>query len=113
MSVYNQRSDHAARGVAFYDLDGTLMGLNFIHGTLFAFTNIGEWSSRVSYVLALATPLPVLYMAERRDRHRLNVTLFEMFSGHLARPPGYARRGILRSHPDGQHVPAGDRDDRG
>jgi HAD superfamily hydrolase (TIGR01490 family) len=81
MSVYNQRSERASRGVAFYDLDGTLMGLNFIHGTLFAFTNIGEWSSRVSYVLALATRLPVLYMAERRDRHRLNVTLFEMFKG--------------------------------
>ena len=84
MSVYhqsNRRNGHAARGAAFYDLDGTLMGLNLIHGTLFAFTNIGEWTGRVSYVLGLAARLPMLYLAERRDRHLLNVTLFEMFKG--------------------------------
>jgi HAD superfamily hydrolase (TIGR01490 family) len=84
MSVYNhgkRRNGRAAKGAAFYDLDGTLMGLNLIHGTLFAFANIGEWSRRVSYVLGLAARLPVLYLAERRDRHLLNVTLFEMFKG--------------------------------
>src|SRR6202035_1069995 len=80
MSVYNS-TQRATRRVAFYDLDGTLMGLNLIHGTLFAFTNIGEWSGRVSYVLGLAARLPMLYLAERRDRHLLNVTLFEMFKG--------------------------------
>jgi HAD superfamily hydrolase (TIGR01490 family) len=84
MSVYDQsdrRNGPAGGRAAFYDLDGTLMGLNLIHGTLFAFTNIGEWSRRVSYVLALAARLPMLYLAERRDRHLLNVTLFEMFKG--------------------------------
>ena len=81
MSVYDHGNRRATRGVAFYDLDGTLMGLNLIHGTLFAFTNIGEWSRRVSYALGLAARLPVLYLAERRDRHLLNVTLFEMFKG--------------------------------
>jgi alcohol-forming fatty acyl-CoA reductase len=84
MSVYdreNRRDRRAVRRAAFYDLDGTLMGLNLVHGTLFAFTNIGEWSGRVSYVLGLAARLPLLYLAERRDRHLLNVTLFEMFKG--------------------------------
>jgi len=84
MSVYehdHKRDGRAAEGAAFYDLDGTLMGLNLIHGTLFAFTNIGEWSGRVSYVVGLAARLPMLYLAEKRDRHLLNVTLFEMFKG--------------------------------
>ena len=84
MSVYehdHKRNGRAPKGAAFYDLDGTLMGLNLVHGTLFAFTNIGEWTGRVSYVLGLATRLPMLYLAERRDRHLLNVTLFEMFKG--------------------------------
>jgi HAD superfamily hydrolase (TIGR01490 family) len=84
MSVYNQNNGRGRRplkGAAFYDLDGTLMGLNLIHGTLFALTNIGEWSRRVSYVVGLAARLPMLYLAERRDRHLLNVTLFEMFKG--------------------------------
>src|SRR5271168_4567875 len=84
MSVYdhgNKRNGRVAKGAAFYDLDGTLMGLNLIHGTLFAFTNIGEWSGRVSYVMGLAARLPMLYLAEKRDRHLLNVTLFEMFKG--------------------------------
>jgi hypothetical protein len=84
MSVYEQdhkRNGRAVKGAAFYDLDGTLMGLNLIHGTLFAFTNIGEWSGRVSYVVGLAARLPMLYLAEKRDRHLLNVTLFEMFKG--------------------------------
>jgi len=84
MSVYdhgNKRNGRTIRSAAFYDLDGTLMGLNLIHGTLFAFTNIGEWTGRVSYVLGLAARLPLLYLAERRDRHLLNVTLFEMFKG--------------------------------
>jgi HAD superfamily hydrolase (TIGR01490 family) len=84
MSVYNhssKRNGRSLKGAAFYDLDGTLMGLNLIHGTLFAFTNIGQWTGRVSYVLGLAARLPLLYLAERRDRHLLNVTLFEMFKG--------------------------------
>jgi HAD superfamily hydrolase (TIGR01490 family) len=84
MSVYdqrNRRNGRVGKRAAFYDLDGTLMGLNLVHGTLFAFTNIGEWSGRVSYVLGLAARLPMLYLAERRDRHLLNVTLFEMFKG--------------------------------
>jgi HAD superfamily hydrolase (TIGR01490 family) len=84
MSVYdhgNRRNGRTAKGAAFYDLDGTLMGLNLIHGTLFAFTNIGEWSRRVSYAAGLVARLPMLYLAERRDRHLLNVTLFEMFKG--------------------------------
>jgi fatty acyl-CoA reductase len=81
MSVYNHGNGRAAKGAAFYDLDGTLMGLNLIHGTLFAFANIGEWSGRVSHIFGLAARLPMLYLAERRDRHLLNVTLFEMFKG--------------------------------
>jgi HAD superfamily hydrolase (TIGR01490 family) len=84
MSVYHngsKRNGRVTKGAAFYDLDGTLMGLNLIHGTLFAFTNIGEWSRRVSYAFGLAARLPMLYLAERRDRHLLNVSLFEMFKG--------------------------------
>src|SRR5512143_1614752 len=84
MSVYHSNGKHNGRrprGAAFYDLDGTLMGLNLLHGTLFAFANLGEWSGRVSYLCGLAARLPLLYLAERRDRHRLNTALFEMFKG--------------------------------
>jgi fatty acyl-CoA reductase len=78
---HRKRHGRAAKGAAFYDLDGTLMGLNLIHGTLFAFSYIGAWSGRVTSVLGLATRLPMLFLAERRDRHLLNVVLFEMFKG--------------------------------
>ncbi len=75
----------AARGVpkaaAFYDLDGTLMDLNLVHAAFFIFANLGEWSGRVSYLAAFVARLPMLYMAERRDRHLLNVALYETFKG--------------------------------
>jgi HAD superfamily hydrolase (TIGR01490 family) len=77
----HQRLGHAVKAAAFYDLDGTLMGLNLIHGTIFAFSYIGAWSGRVTSVLGLATRLPMLFLAERHDRHLLNLVLFEMFKG--------------------------------
>src|SRR3984957_14484474 len=84
MQVHENQSKwrrRTVRGAAFYDLDGTLMGLNLIHGTLFAFSYIGAWSGRVPTVLGLATRLPMRFLTERRDRHLLNVGLFEMFRG--------------------------------
>jgi len=66
---------------AFYDLDGTLMDLNLVHAALFTFTNIGEWSRRVSYMMAFVSRLPRMYIAERRDRRLLNIVLFEAFKG--------------------------------
>jgi len=78
---HRKRHGRAVKGAAFYDLDGTLMGLNLIHGTLFAFSYIGAWRGRVTSVLGLATRLPMLFLSERRDRHLLNVVLFEMFKG--------------------------------
>ena len=80
----------AAKGAAFYDLDGTLMGLNLIHGTLFAFSYIGAWSGRVTSVLGLATRLPMLFLGERRDRHLLNVVPVRDVQGHPARSIGGA-----------------------
>jgi HAD superfamily hydrolase (TIGR01490 family) len=70
-----------ARGVAFYDLDGTLVGLNLLHTALYLFANLGEWSGRIAYMLNFATRLPALYRAERRDRYLLNLVLFELFKG--------------------------------
>ena len=68
-------------GVAFYDLDGTLMDLNLVHAALFIFANLGEWTGRVSYLTKFLARIPMLYMAERRDRHLLNVALYEAFKG--------------------------------
>jgi HAD superfamily hydrolase (TIGR01490 family) len=70
-----------ARGVAFYDLDGTLVGLNLLHTALYLFANLGEWSGRAGYLLNLAARVPSLYLAERRDRYLLNIVLFELFKG--------------------------------
>lgn len=69
------------RAAAFYDLDGTLVGLNLIHTALYLLANLGEWSRRASYLLNFAGRVPALYFAERRDRHLLNVVLFELFKG--------------------------------
>jgi HAD superfamily hydrolase (TIGR01490 family) len=70
-----------ARRVAFYDLDGTLAGLNLIHLTTWLFANLGEWSRRAGYLLNFALRAPALYFAEQQDRHLLNVVLFELFKG--------------------------------
>jgi HAD superfamily hydrolase (TIGR01490 family) len=71
----------ASKRAAFYDLDGTLVGLNLVHTALYLFTNLGEWSGRASYLVNFATRLPALYFAEQRDRYLLNVVLFELFKG--------------------------------
>jgi fatty acyl-CoA reductase len=85
MSVHRPIKSRSARpavkGAAFYDLDGTLVGLNLIHTALYLFSNLGEWSGRASYFLNFAARIPALYFAERRDRYLLNVVLFEMFKG--------------------------------
>lgn len=85
MSVYRPTKSRGhrapAKGVAFYDLDGTLIDLNLVHATLYLFANLGEWGGRVSYLLGFAARMPMLYLAERRDRHLLNVILFERFKG--------------------------------
>src|SRR6266851_2411002 len=72
---------HSAKGVAFYDLDGTLVDLNLVHAALFLLANLGEWSGRLKYLLGFAVRLPRLYLAERSDRRLLNVVLFEAFKG--------------------------------
>lgn len=85
MSVSNHRHGVSARGnprrAAFYDLDGTLVGLNLVHASLFMLANVGEWSGRLSYLFGFAARIPQLYLAERRDRRLLNTVLFESFKG--------------------------------
>ncbi|MGH7988512.1 MAG: HAD family hydrolase [Candidatus Binataceae bacterium] len=88
MSVYpgllrrtKARHNHALRRAAFYDFDGTLADLNLVHATLFILANLGEWSGRISYLLGFAARLPMLARAESRDRHLLNIALFEIFKG--------------------------------
>jgi len=81
MSVYKTRVRGAAKAVAFYDVDGTLMGLNLVHAALFMLANVGEWSGRAGGLLGFAARLPLLYMAERRDRYLLNAALFAAFKG--------------------------------
>jgi len=70
-----------SRRVAFYDLDGTLCGLNLVHATLFVLANLGEWSGRISYLLRFAARAPALYFAEKNDRRLLNAVLFESYRG--------------------------------
>ena len=92
MSV--QRSNRAkkslpvVRGVAFYDLDGTLTDLNLLHMTAFFASNLAQWGGRLKYVFGLLGRLPRIAKAEFRDRHLLNVTTFAanrlMFFRNLA-----------------------------
>jgi alcohol-forming fatty acyl-CoA reductase len=72
---------HSVNGVAFYDLDGTLIDLNLVHVALFLLANLGEWSGRLKYLLGFAARLPRLYVTEQSDRRLLNTTLFEAFKG--------------------------------
>jgi HAD superfamily hydrolase (TIGR01490 family) len=84
MSVSNRKTNGTRanpRRAAFYDLDGTLVGLNLVHAALFMLANVGEWSGRLSYLLGFAARIPQLYLAERRDRRLLNTVLFESFKG--------------------------------
>jgi HAD superfamily hydrolase (TIGR01490 family) len=84
MSVHHARRRNtglSSQAVAFYDLDGTLAGLNLLHSTAFIFANLGEWSGRAAYLLTLAATLPRLYIAERQDRRVLNEVLFGIFKG--------------------------------
>jgi HAD superfamily hydrolase (TIGR01490 family) len=85
MSVHRSGRSRSVRGshkaAAFYDLDGTLAGLNLVHIALYLFTNLGEWSARAGYLLNFVGRLPALYAAERQDRHLLNVVLFGMLKG--------------------------------
>src|SRR5437763_15497205 len=87
MSVHRAKSNSkngraaAPRAVAFYDLDGTLGGLNLSHATLYILTNLGEWSGRLGYAMGLLARAPRLYFAERQDRRILNTALFEIFKG--------------------------------
>lgn len=84
MSVSNRKTNGMRanpRRAAFYDLDGTLVGLNLVHAALFMLANVGEWSGRLSYLFGFAARIPQLYLAERRDRRLLNTVLFESFKG--------------------------------
>src|SRR5260370_42158761 len=99
MSVSNHRKTVSAarvnpRRAAFYDLDGTLVGLNLVHAALFMLANVGEWSGRLSYLLGFAARIPQLYLAERRDRRLLNTVLFESFKG-VAPDPLFS---VVREH---------------
>lgn len=69
------------RAVAFYDLDGTLVGLNLVHLSAFVLANLGEWAGRLGYLMSLAANLPRLYFAEKQDRRLLNLVLFGIFKG--------------------------------
>ncbi|MGH7931668.1 MAG: HAD family hydrolase [Candidatus Binataceae bacterium] len=66
---------------AFYDFDGTLADLNLVHAALYILGNLGEWGGRIGYLLGFAARLPMLALAEQRDRYLLNVALFEVFKG--------------------------------
>src|SRR5258708_13232870 len=85
MSVYPRKTRNTRNGsqagVAFYDLDGTLIDLNLVHATLYMLANLGEWTGRLRYTLGFLLRLPMLYLAEQRDRYLLNVVLFEIFRG--------------------------------
>jgi alcohol-forming fatty acyl-CoA reductase len=85
MSVSSRKARSARNGakasVAFYDLDGTLIDLNLVHATLYMLANLGEWTGRITYTLGFLARLPMLYLAEQRDRYLLNVVLFEIFRG--------------------------------
>src|SRR5713101_7403211 len=85
MSVYPRKTRNARNGsqagVAFYDLDGTLIDLNLVHATLYMLANLGEWTGRLRYTLGCLARLPMLYLAEQRDRSLLNGVLFEIFRG--------------------------------
>jgi HAD superfamily hydrolase (TIGR01490 family) len=72
---------HSVKGLAFYDVDGTLVDLNLLDAALFLLANLGEWSGRLKYLLGLLARLPRLYAAEQRDRRLLNTVLFEAFKG--------------------------------
>jgi len=67
--------------MAFYDLDGTLVDLNLVHATVFLLANLAEWSGRLKYLVGFAGRLPMLYLAEQRDRRLLNLVLFEALKG--------------------------------
>jgi alcohol-forming fatty acyl-CoA reductase len=74
-------NSHSVKGLAFYDLDGTLVDLNLVHAALFVLANLGEWSGRLRHLLGFVLRLPRLYMAEQNDRRLLNAVLFEAFKG--------------------------------
>ena len=71
----------ARRAAAFYDMDGTLVDINLLHVTAFFLSNRAEWLGRLSGLTALAARLPLLYLAERYDRHLLNVQMFALLHG--------------------------------
>ncbi len=71
----------APRGLAFYDLDGTLVDFNLVHAALFIVTNLGAWSDRAVYLASLIARAPQLYRAEKFDRRLLNVVLFSGLRG--------------------------------
>lgn len=84
MSVQHPKSGNGSRRsrrIAFYDLDGTLVGLNLIHSTLYVLANLGEWSGRAGYLLSFISRAPKLYFAEKQDRRILNIELFAAFRG--------------------------------
>jgi HAD superfamily hydrolase (TIGR01490 family) len=91
MSVYSHKrpsnghphkaSKPVKASAAFYDLDGTLVGLNLVHAAIFTLANVGEWTGRISYLLGFVARIPRLYIAEQRDRRLLNTVLFEAFKG--------------------------------
>jgi fatty acyl-CoA reductase len=81
LSNRSRRRPEKTKGVAFYDLDGTLVDLNLVHAALFLLANLGEWRGRLNYLLGFAARLPKLYLAEQNDRRLLNAVLFEAFKG--------------------------------
>src|SRR6266851_7825188 len=76
-----QTVPETARRFAFYDMDGTLTHLNLLHSTAYFLANVGEWSGRVINLLSFAGRLPLLYLAEQRDRRQLNITMFASLRG--------------------------------
>ncbi|MBF6568976.1 MAG: HAD-IB family hydrolase [Candidatus Binataceae bacterium] len=84
MSVHKAKKRSARngiRGLAFYDLDGTLVDFNLVHAAVFIVTNLGEWTGRAAYLGSLIARIPRLYRAERQDRRLLNVVLFSGLRG--------------------------------
>ncbi|HUY19242.1 MAG TPA: HAD-IB family hydrolase [Candidatus Binataceae bacterium] len=71
----------APRGLAFYDLDGTLVDFNLVHAAIFIVTNLGEWTGRAAYLASLLARAPQLYRAEKFDRRLLNVVMFSGLRG--------------------------------
>src|SRR5215470_16622441 len=70
-----------SRRAAFYDLEGTLLNLDFRRVAFFIFGNLAELNSRFRHLLSFTIGLGPLYLAERSEQRGFVLKLFEFFEG--------------------------------